>query len=252
MTKIEPSPGMIAEAINAIMGEVTYVQKRGENQFHRYKFAAVGDLLAKVQPAMHKHGLIIIQNEKRHTLSPSGGVMEVEYEFTIAHKSGVVWPDRPVHTGMAAATNSKGGFDDKCVNKCMTAARKYFLLALFQIPTGEQDDPDAHEDTTEPAAKRDPSPPIPPKQAPAQNGAPGEGTFLLVAPNDKIVSRHERPSHFLDALEKAMEDGDDPQAWWMRNKELALGIGEQYPKAAGEVIHRLQTMADDYGKEIAA
>jgi hypothetical protein len=150
MTETTKYPAEIAEAINAVMGEVDYVQKRGENKFHGYKFAAVGDLLAKLQPAMAKHGLIIIQNEIEHALSPNGGVMEVKYAFTLAHKSGVVWPDRPVHTGMAAATNSKGGFDDKCVNKCMTAARKYFLLALFQIPTGEDADPDADQEREAP------------------------------------------------------------------------------------------------------
>jgi hypothetical protein len=31
------------------------------------------------------------------------------------------------------------------LNKCHTAARKYFLLALFQIPTGEEDDADQGE-----------------------------------------------------------------------------------------------------------
>ena len=139
-------PAEIAGAINAIMGEVDYVQKKGTNTFHNYKFAAVGDVLAKLQPAMFKHGLVIVQNEVSHTLT--GAVMEVKYEFSLIHKSGAVWPDRPVHTGMAAATNSKGGFDDKCVNKCMTAARKYFLLALFQIPTGDDVDADADEGPT--------------------------------------------------------------------------------------------------------
>jgi hypothetical protein len=140
MTEPVKYPPEISGAINAIMGEVDYVQKKGTNTFHNYKFAAVGDLLAKLQPAMAKAGLIVMQNEMEHTLS--GAVMEVKYEFTLIHKSGAVWPDRPVHTGMATATNSKGGFDDKCVNKCMTAARKYFLLALFQIPTGDLPDAD--------------------------------------------------------------------------------------------------------------
>ena len=137
-------PPEIAAAINAIMGEVDYIQKRGENKFHGYKFAAVGDILSKLQPAMAKHGLIIIQSEVEHTID--GVVAMVKYEFILAHKSGAVMPERFVHTGVATATNTKGGFDDKCLNKCMTAARKYFLLALFQIPTGEEADADAQED----------------------------------------------------------------------------------------------------------
>jgi hypothetical protein len=144
-------PAEIAGAINAVMGEVDYIQKKGENKFHGYKFTAVGDLLAKLQPSMAKHGLVIVQNELDHTLN--GAVMEVRYEFTLVHKTGAVWPVRYVHTGMATATNTKGGFDDKCVNKCMTAARKYFLLALFQIPTGDDADADEDQATTAPAAR---------------------------------------------------------------------------------------------------
>lgn len=134
----------IAAAISAIMGEVDYVQKKGTNTFHNYKFAAVGDILAKLQPAMAKHGLIVIQNEMEHKLD--GPVMMVKYEFIVAHKSGAVLPDRFHATGVATATNSKGGFDDKCVNKCMTAAGKYFLLSLFKIPTGDLPDSDEQED----------------------------------------------------------------------------------------------------------
>lgn len=181
MTEGIKYPAEIAGAINAIMGEVDYVQKKGTNSFHNYKFAAVGDVLAKLQPAMHKAGLVIIQNETGHTLN--GAVMEVRYEFSLIHKSGAVWPDRPVHTGMATATNSKGGFDDKCVNKCMTAARKYFLLALFQIPTGDEADADADEGTATP---------------PANNG---HRTAAPKAPDDPaVVKSREDFSRIMEAL----------------------------------------------------
>ncbi len=39
----------------------------------------------------------------------------------------------------------KRGVGHKSLNKCHTAARKYFLLALFQIPTGEEADADQGE-----------------------------------------------------------------------------------------------------------
>ena len=97
----------------------------------------------KLQPLMADHGVIVFQTEKTRELIMSETAMAVTYEFTIAHRSGAVWPDRPVQTGVAAAKTSKGSPDDKCINKCHTAARKYFLLALFQIPTGDFDDADA-------------------------------------------------------------------------------------------------------------
>jgi hypothetical protein len=172
MSEILKYPAEIAGAINAIMAKVDYVQKKGTNTFHGYKFAAVGDLLAKLQPAMAEAGLIVVQNEVKHQISPNGTVMEVEYEFTLIHKSGAVWPDKPKHTGMATAVNSKGGFDDKCVNKCMTAARKYFLLALFQIPTGEDADPDADQDQPKTQAKPHRQALPPPVDGPPQENEP--------------------------------------------------------------------------------
>lgn len=148
----------IATAISDVMNEVGYIQKRGTNTFHNYKFTAVGDLLAKLQPAMVKSGLVIIQNEVGHVLTDDGNVIEATYEFTLLHKSGVIWDVKPRHTGMSVCRNSKGGFDDKAINKCHTAARKYFLLSLFQIPTGEEDDPDAHESDVAPERALDSSP----------------------------------------------------------------------------------------------
>lgn len=132
----------VAEAINAVMGEVGYIQKKGENKFHGYKFAAIGDVLAELQPAMHKSGLIVIQDEVSNELLDGGAIMTARYAFRLLHKSGEEWPSVAHHTGMAAARNSKGTPDDKALNKCHTAARKYFLMALFQIPTGDHVDPD--------------------------------------------------------------------------------------------------------------
>jgi len=72
-------------------------------------------------------------------------VIAVEYAFTVAHVSGEIWPRPLRQTGVSTCRNSKGGWDDKSLNKCHTAARKYFPLALFQIPTGEEADADQGE-----------------------------------------------------------------------------------------------------------
>ena len=136
----------VAEAINAVMGKVGYIQKKGTNSFHNYKFAAIGDVLAELQPAMHDAGLIVIQDEVGNELLEGGSIMTARYAFSLLHKSGEVWPTVAHHTGMAAAKSKNGTPDDKALNKCHTAARKYFLMALFQIPTGDHVDPDADGD----------------------------------------------------------------------------------------------------------
>lgn len=150
----ENMPHLIA-ALAEIMGEVGTVKKAGTNKFHDYKYATAADVMHKLQPLMAKHGIVVFQNERDQHLIANETVMAIAYEFTIAHKSGAVWPQVPVHTGIAVAKNSKGGFDDKTANKCHTAARKYFLLSLFQIPTGDYADADADDDT--------PPPPVPPR-----------------------------------------------------------------------------------------
>jgi hypothetical protein len=144
----------IATAIAGITSEVGVISKLGTNKFHGYKFAQMQDVLQKITPLIAKHGLIIVQTEIGRNMLDDGRAVAVEYEFTIAHTSGEVWPDRPKQTGLCRCRDSKGGFDDKCFNKAHTAARKYFLLALFQIATGEEDDADEHDTGFRPPPKR--------------------------------------------------------------------------------------------------
>jgi hypothetical protein len=155
-------PKAIAEAVGTIMAKVKNVEKHGENKFHNYKFARVEDLMFQVQPALAEAGLVITQDEVRHEIV-SDALMLATYAFSLSHKTGVTWG--PVHqTGMAGLKNSKGGYDDKALNKCHTAARKYFILGLFQVPAGDLPDADAEEEKPAPArqpeAKRvEPPPP---------------------------------------------------------------------------------------------
>jgi hypothetical protein len=131
------------------MNDVGSVKKEGNNAFHNYKYATAADISHKIQPLLAREGLVIFQTETERHFVADGAALAITYEFQLAHTEGETWPDRPKQTGMAAARNSKGGFDDKAANKCHTAARKYFMLALFQIPTGDYDDADAQEDRPE-------------------------------------------------------------------------------------------------------
>jgi hypothetical protein len=128
--------GKIAGAIAAVMSEVGVVDKGGTLTFGQtsYKYARMEDLLRVITPLMGKHGLAVIQNEVGRGMQ--GANLAMTYEFSIIHSSGESWPERPRFTGLAAAR------DDKAINKAHTAARKYFLLSLFQVPTGDLDDAD--------------------------------------------------------------------------------------------------------------
>jgi hypothetical protein len=132
--------GKLAGAIASVMSEIGTIQKGGYNKFHNYHYARMEDLLHVLTPLMGKHGIAVFQNEiEIKTIETR---IAVTYEFSIIHSSGEIWPERPRFTGMSMARDSKGNFDDKAVNKAHTAARKYFLLSLFQVPAGDFDDAD--------------------------------------------------------------------------------------------------------------
>jgi len=150
-----PSGGGLVGAIAAVMNEVHVVAKRGENEFHRYRYATMGDILKEITTLLGRHGIVIFQSETGRAMFDDDNVIAIEYAFTVAHASGETWPHVIKQTGVSTCRNSKGGWDDKSLNKCHTAARKYFLLALFQIPTGEEDDADQDKNDRRPA----PAPP---------------------------------------------------------------------------------------------
>jgi hypothetical protein len=157
-----PSPacggGLIA-AIAAIMTDVHSIAKDGVNKFHGYRYATMGNLLREITPLLGRHGVVVFQTETGRAMFDGENVIAVEYAFTVVHISGERWPDVIKQTGVSKCRDSKGGWDDKSLAKCHTAARKYFLLSLFQIPTGEEADADAGENdhTSSPARRRTPS-----------------------------------------------------------------------------------------------
>jgi len=206
----------VIEAVQAIMSEVGSVEKRGNNSFHNYSYATAADVLHKLQPLMAKAGLVVFQHQKTLTMLGDGSAMAIEYEFTLAHSSGDIWEEKPVHTGVATAKNSKGGFDDKAANKCHTAARKYFLLALFQIPTGDYADADADSDApqTKPEAPKQQAPKPQPAK-PVANGKAGE--LYLVNPHGGEVETFTRMSDWLTKLESRLNNSDDPLGWYDQN-----------------------------------
>jgi ERF superfamily len=161
-----PSGGGLVAAIASVMNEVHVVAKRGENEFHKYRYATMGDILKEITPLLGRHGIVIFQSEVGRAMFDDDNVIAVEYAFTVAHASGETWPHPLRQTGVSTCRNTKGGWDDKCLNKCHTAARKYFLLALFQIPTGnEEDDADRGESERRDTRRR-------PAAVPKQDAAP--------------------------------------------------------------------------------
>lgn len=132
----------ILKAINEVMAEVGNVKKTGKNKFQGYDYASEADVLNAIRPEMVKAGLLLLPsvvNEPRivEATTDKGKTNFMAYvsiEYTLAHISGEVWPEKFRTEGCGMDTQ------DKAVSKAMTSAQKYFLLKFFLMPTG--DDPD--------------------------------------------------------------------------------------------------------------
>jgi hypothetical protein len=143
--EVEPlSPEQqIIVALHNVMTEVSYVQKKGENDFHGYKYATEADVLERLRPAMVKNGLIMIPSVQQVSAPDANGNTTVTVHYTLAHISGAVWPHPIIAAGCGNDRSSKGGIGDKGLYKALTGANKYMLFKLFQIETGnDPENPD--------------------------------------------------------------------------------------------------------------
>lgn len=139
----------ILTALNKVMDEAKYVQKNAENKFHGYKYASEAALLETLRPAMIKHGLVLIPSVSDASAIDEHGNTLVSVEYTLAHISGEVWPDKITAVGCGNDRARNGTVGDKGVYKAITGANKYLLFKLFQIETG--DDPEKDETAPPPA-----------------------------------------------------------------------------------------------------
>jgi len=134
----------IATALHNVMKKVGYVQKRGVNDFHKYKYASEADLLRQLRPAMVEEGLMLIPSVTDVSEIDANGNTTVKINYTLVHFSGEVWPHPIVFAGCGNDKN-KNGIGDKGLYKAYTGANKYALFKLFQLETGDDPEDDAKE-----------------------------------------------------------------------------------------------------------
>ena len=92
-------PSSIAKAIIAIKRGAGAIEKNAKHE-RGYMYQAWDDILNAVSPLITDHGLIIIQSETGRSV-PGGDLVMINYEFTITHESGEVWPDRPTRSSLS-------------------------------------------------------------------------------------------------------------------------------------------------------
>lgn len=131
-------PSSIAAALHQVMTRIGYVQKKGTNDFQKYKYAGEAHVLEALRPEMVEAGIILIPSGKHRSAIDEHGITHVEVEYTLLHKDGSVWPEKIIAYGDGGDKNSKG-VGDKGLYKALTGANKYLLFKLFQLETGDAD-----------------------------------------------------------------------------------------------------------------
>jgi hypothetical protein len=133
--------------LSEVMKEVKYIEKKGYNSFHKYKYATESDVAEKVRESLAERNVIMIPNMVSHDVREHTNAKgKTEYIVTVNMEFKFMDGDN----GQEITFNMYGeGQDagDKAVYKAITGAQKYALMKAFMIPTG--DDPEADNGTDE-------------------------------------------------------------------------------------------------------
>lgn len=229
----------IAKALHEIMGKVSYVQKTGTNDFHKYKYAGEADLLAVLRPAMVDAGLMLLPSVQSLSPVDEHGNVSVMIDYTLVHKDGEVWPEKITAAGMGNDRAKNGTVGDKGVYKAITGANKYVLFKLFQIETGN--DPEA---TSEYDTSSD-EPPVEPQWK--------ETKWPL-----KEDARRELWDRMMDDLRVEAPKGSDAMIRYMQHPDTQRDLAtlepwkDRFRKEASDIIKLVQEAEKATGGNVAS
>ena len=129
------------------MNECSHVLKKGENNFHHYKYATSADVLEKVNASLVKNGICSIAvPELLNIVDVTNSKGNIERLATVQMNILLIDKDSGetvTITGIGSGQDS----GDKAVMKAQTAAIKYAYMLSLAISTG--DDPEADRNTDE-------------------------------------------------------------------------------------------------------
>lgn len=191
---MDESKASLYKKLATVMGDMNNIPKTGVNSYFKYKFVTAEAIADAVRQRLASQNVAFFASiSKRELVSiPTGKTDKngeiitvnrwvIDFEFTFAD-------------GDTGATDTRlwsaeaGADDDKGINKCATAAEKYFFLKTFIVNTGDEPDSDGDETThSQNGAKKvtpaqpsatvrgagvQPTRPTPPTASPAANPAP--------------------------------------------------------------------------------
>lgn len=192
MTKLN-----IAQRINAVMGEVDYIQKE-EKEGMKYRIVSHDAVTAKVRPILQKHG--VVYYPRNMTVENVGNRTQSYFDVRFENID-----DRSDFIDVATFGYGVDG-QDKGPGKAMSYGVKYALLKVLGLETG--DDPDTVQDAS---ADFKPAPMIEDSQRDElQAMIEGYGfNILKVCQHFKIASLKDIPADKFEVVKKYLNDAFD-------------------------------------------
>lgn len=234
----------IIDALNKVMTKAGYVQKNAKNEFHGYKYASEANLLEALRPALIENGLVLIPSVSNVSPVDVHGNTLVTVEYTLAHVSGEIWPDKITAIGCGNDMAKSGKVGDKGVYKAITGANKYLLFKLFQIETG--DDPEKDEATPPPQENKAESGPVkkPVPKTEAKSGIAPIAYADNFVPTVEDLLKYVKV--FIEALVFAKTDKEVRDFWKSEAKNRSMMSiethNEEYKRMADACAARIEQL----------
>lgn len=140
----------LAHKLSIIMGEVGGLKKEGRNETQKYNFVTADAVMTVLRERFSEHGIAFFtsmtdvwQDTIEKTKTYDGKTTTQVYTHTRARFEFTFIDSEDGTTYSCIWFGESDDYGDKGVNKCATAAVKYFLLKMFLIHTADQPDADA-------------------------------------------------------------------------------------------------------------
>lgn len=136
-------PPKLAGAVVQVMRSIGTLAKERENKFDHYEYASIDDFIEHVRGHMIQAGMFIVPNEAREAetrevTKKDGKPMVIwssRFAFTLVHESGEAYG--PIYKSVDVQFNGA-----QAAGSAQSYALKQLERGLFQIKTGDKDDPD--------------------------------------------------------------------------------------------------------------
>ncbi|HEY1055320.1 MAG TPA: ERF family protein [Emticicia sp.] len=131
----------LVKKLSEVMKQVKYIEKKGFNKFHQYKYATESDVAEKVREVLAEQNVMMIPNLVSHTMREHINA-KGKTEYIVAVNMEFKFYDGDSGEEITFRMSGEGqDAGDKGIYKAITGAQKYALMKVFMIPTG--DDPEA-------------------------------------------------------------------------------------------------------------